>query len=358
MDPLATEALDDLTAAITALLPPAVPPAPAPLLEILPLRIGGTGLGGLVGMSREPLGEIFGRRVEASARIRVRAATADALPEAVRVVALAFLAADRATLRGRGILRLDLDDSGPPAGAGEAQRELRFKVLYEFLKRPVDGGETIARIPVEIELARGVPPRPVFAAELGPASFPQLEAVDDPLATLRGPSDWHADPEPRIAQTSGISSASVAENPNKPGTYLVLRTAPGRPAVADFRLLATLRSGGPGGIGLVFRWQDVDNFYFFLMNTDDERNYRLLGRKVGGVFQPLDIPALDRARGFEPGRLYDLRLAAEGPSFTVELDGERILEGRDTALPAAGRVGLFSRNNRQSFFYRIDLVQL
>ena len=109
---------------------------------------------------------------------------------------------------------------------------------------------------------------------------------------------------------------------------------------------------------MVFRWQDENNFYFFLMNEDDDRKYRVLGRKVEGVFQDLETPALDKTKGFEVGRLYDVKLIAEGPAFQVYLDGERILEGRDAALAAPGRVGLMSRNNKQAFFYRFSAVQL
>jgi hypothetical protein len=126
--------------------------------------------------------------------------------------------------------------------------------------------------------------------------------------------------------------------------------------VTDFILRATVRSDDTGGIGLVFRFQDVDNFYFFLM--DSARTFRLLLRKVGGAFEALDSSSRIIDRGYEPGRLYDLKVSVEGPSVQVFLDGDRILRGRDATLPDPGRVGFMSRNNNQSFFYRIDLEQL
>ena len=362
MDSLSLEALDDLTAAVTGLLPDAATPALRPAVEILPLRFAPTGLGGYVGLSHEPEGEVFGRRLEASARIKVRAASVDGLGEAVSQVTRALLAADAGALRGRGILRLALDSLGaqPAAAAGGvAEREVQFKILYEFLKRPEEGDDVIQRIPLDLELGRGVPIRTLVDARLGLSSLALFEVFDDPQATGK-PSQWQENAaEERIEQLANVSSSvKLPENPRKEGTYLVLRSLPARPPARGFLLRTTLRSGAAGGIGLVFRWQDVDNFYFFLMHADAERNYRVLGKKVGGAFAALDTPALDNAQGFEIGRLYDVKAVAEGAAIEVYLDGERILAGRDAALAAPGRVGLLSRNNQQAFFYRFSAVQL
>lgn len=362
MDAVSVEAMAQLSAALEELLPPGAEPALAPALEVHPVRITPTGLGGFVGVSHGPEGEIVGRRLEASVRVAVKAASAGGLGAAVSAVTSALLAAGNRSLRRQGVLRLELETLGPKPAAdtvGVAEREIQFKVLYEFLKRPTEDGGVIQRIPLDLELGRGIPARNLISAVFGTGSLPSFEVVDDPLATTRAPSKWQENAaEERIEETSGITSGSVAENSNKPGTYLVLKTDPSRPAAGDVLLRVTLRSGGPGGIGLVFRWQDEKNFYFFLMNEDDDRKYRVLGRKVEGAFQDLETPALDKTKGFEVGRLYDVKLVAEGPVFQVYLDGERILEGRDAVLAAPGRVGLMSRNNKQAFFYRFSAVQL
>lgn len=360
VDPISVEALSSLSDILAELLPPGANPSLNPGLELYPLRITPTGLGGFVGLHHGPEGEILGRRLEASARVAVKATNVDRLGEAVTAVTSALLAADRTVLRSKGILRLDLDSIGPkPEPPGPAERELQFKVLYEFLKRPTEAGDVIQRIPIDFELGRGNPMRTLADLRFGAGSLPLFEVFDDPGATGR-PSDWRENAaEERIEQLANVSSAvRVPENPRKEGTWLVLRTAPSRPPVRDFLLRTTLRSGGAGGIGLAFRWQDVDNFYFFLMHADAERTYRVLGKKVGGAFAALETPALDNTRGFETGRLYDVKLSAEGPAFAVHLDGERILEGEDSSLPGPGRVGLMSRNNQQAFFYRVSLVQL
>jgi hypothetical protein len=362
MDTISVEAMNGLSAVLAELLPAGAAPTLAPTLEVHPLRIVPTGLGGFVGLSHEPEGEIVGRRLEATALVAVKAASVDGLGEAVSAVTSALLAADRRSLRDRGVLRLDLDALGPkPAAAsdGVAEREVQFKVLYEFLKRPVEAGDVIQRVPIDFELGRGKPTRTLVDTGLGVGSLAQFEVFDDPEATGK-PSQWQENgAEERIEQLANVSSnVKIPENPKKEGTYLVLRTLPARPPVRDFVVRTTLRSGETGGIGLVFRWQDAGNFYFFLMHSDAERVYRVLGKKVGGTFAALDTPALDKTQGFEVGRLYDVKLVAEGPDFEVYLDGERILEGRDGSLAEPGRIGLLSRNNRQAFFYRVSAVQL
>jgi hypothetical protein len=362
MDAIGVEAMDKLSATLEELLPPGDSPALAPTLEVHPLRIVPTGLGGFVGLSQGPAGEIVGRRLEAWARVAVKAASVDGLGDAVSAVTGALLAADRGSLRSRGVLRLELDTLGPkPAAdiAGVAEREIQFKVLYEFLKLPAEIGDVIQRVPIDLELGRGVPPRTLADAQLGTGSMALFQSFDDKDATGK-PGDWRENAtEERIEQLANVSSSvKLPENPRKEGTYLVLRATPVRPPVRDFVLRATLRSGEGGGIGLIFRWQDADNFYFFLMHSDAERNYRVFGKKVGGTFAALDTPAMDKTNGFEVGRLYDVKLVAEGPVFQAYLDGERILEGRDATLAAPGQAGLISRNNTKAFFYRFSAVQL
>lgn len=362
MDAIGVEAMNRLSTTLSDLLPPGGDPALAPTLEVYPLRVTPTGLGGFVGLSHGPEGEIVGRRLEASARVAVKAANLEGLGAAVSAVTSALLAADRRSLRSQGVLRLELDTLGPkPAEgiAGVAEREVQFKVLYEFLKLPTEDGGLIQRIPVDLEIGRGVPPRTLADAQFGVGAMALFQSFDDKDATGK-PGNWQENAaEERIEQLANVSSAvKLPENPRKEGTYLVLQPTPARPPVRDFILRTSLRSGDPGGLGLVFRWQDADNFYFFLMHSDAERKYRVFGKKVGGAFAALDTPGMDKENGFEVGRLYDVKLVAEGPVFEAYLDGERILEGRDAALAAPGQVGLMSRNNTKAFFYRFSAVQL
>jgi hypothetical protein len=360
VDPLNGEALDGLTSAIQTLIPSAGDEALEPDVSVNPVKFSTTGLGGFVASSIEPAGEISGRRVEAKARIAVKAESVDTLGPAVAAVTRALIGSGRADLLKLGILRLELDQIGdvtpPGPDPGDvALQPVTFGVRFEYLKRPAAASGVIGSIPLDVDL--GPPGRRLLSAAFEQGSLEWFEPVDDPQATHDGPSEWAYEPDAgRIAERSGIWGGTAAVNANKPGTYLVLRPTPSRPPVRDFVLRAALRSDDSHGIGLVFRWKDTDNFYFFLMNN--EKNYRMLAKKVGGSFQTLSTAALDNVNGFDLGTTYRVKLTVQGSDFRLTLDEEPALAGKDDDLGEIGRVGFVSYRNPAAFFYGIDLVEL
>ena len=196
-----------------------------------------------------------------------------------------------------------------------------------------------------------------FGDDFGADTLAEFDVIDDAAATTDAPSAWAHDAafDGSIRQTSNIfgSAGDINTTPDKPGTYLVRRTSPQWPALRDLTLRGRLRAGDEDGIGYVFRFQDADNFYFFLM--DRARKYQRLGKKVGGVFRELDTPAVEGlAQGHELDRTYDISIAAAGDAFSVFIDGARALTGRDGSLRQPGRVGLYSWNNSDARF--LDLA--
>ncbi len=359
------EALEALATALRSLLPPVADPDLQPSLVVLPTRIGPAGIGGVVGTNADPRGEIVARRLEATALVTVRGEDNAGLDSAVADVTRALVAADRAALQSSGILRITLGNIGsrpeerPGGGPDRAQeRELTFRVLYEFLKLPEAAEGVIQEIPIDLEVNEtGARPRIVLSSGFMEGSLDWFEVVDDPLATQGAPSQWlYNAAEARIEQRANIRGGSAGVNANKPGTYLVLRTGAGRPAVRDFTFEVEFSSTDSGGIGVVFRWQDVDNFYFFL--TNNARGYRLMGRKVAGTFANLATPALDNTSSFAVGARHILRVTALGDTFRVYMDGGLALTGADASIAGPGRVGFMTHANNRAFFHHISLVQL
>src|SRR6266536_1306212 len=343
MDPLNAEALTGLTAALQSLLPAPAEPALAPDLSVSPTRFATTGLNGFVGFNHEPEGEILGRRVKAHAVVGVKTKTLDGLNGAVAGVSASIVGALRGDLRRLGILDVGVSGLGPPAPPapgpnGVARQEVTFDVSYEFLKLPTASSGVIASVPLDVDLSRGSDPATLIAEELSPQSL-----ADFDIAAVGQ----------RIRQTSSIFGATAAVNANKPGTYLVLRATPSRPAVADFILRTELESDGDQGIGVVFRFKDAANFYFFVANQN--KGYRLLGKKVGGAFQQV---ALDATKSFTVAAVTRLKVVAAGPDFQVFLDDAPALAGTDSSLPDPGRVGLLAYRNPQALFYGIELVAI
>jgi tetratricopeptide (TPR) repeat protein len=190
-------------------------------------------------------------------------------------------------------------------------------------------------------------------------SLAEFDVVDDPQATQDGPSAWvHNVGEGRIEQQAGIfggPSAVTDTGPVKPGTYLVRRTDAAISALPNLIITCRLRSEDEDGIGLVFRYQDVDNFYFFLM--DSRRNFRRVGKKVGGVFQELSNPAVVTSEGFIVGQDYSVKVRLKDNNLAVFLDDAPILSGKDASLPA-GRVGFFSWANSGAQFDDLQIIEI
>lgn len=360
-DAIATEAFAGLTTALESLLPPSGDPALTPQLTVNPTKIRPTGLNGFVGTSEDPAGEIVGRYIEATALVEVKAASLDGLDGAVGAVTQALVGASPLDLRKAGIFRLRMaklgDKTPPPADDDPAVQSVSFDVAYEFLKEPDEGEGVISAIPLDLDLGGNNRPRSFRAGGFVESTLDTFDIVDDPVATTNAPSQWAFDPvEERIRQTSAIGGGTSAVNANKPGTYLMLRATGSRPAVQDVLLRSELRSDGPEGIGLVFRFLDPDNFGFFLMNQ--AQGYRLLAMKVGGSFRQLATPALDSTAGFDVGRLYRTKLVAIGADIRVFLDEEQVLHGSDPALLAPGRCGLMAFRNPQASFFSLDLTAI
>jgi hypothetical protein len=360
-----TDALNGLSAAVSSLLPAAASPALAPSLVLSTARVTPTGLGGLVGPSTSPVGEVRGRRVAAEMRITVRADTAANLDAALRAHTLALMGTDRVTLAQKGILRLAVDGLStrviPQSGAqGQSQIascDVAVTVLYEFERGPQDPESVIQQIPIALEQARSDDAGPVLRVEFDTQSLAAFDVVDDAAANTAAPSNWLWAPGPRrIEQRAAISGGANNLPADRPGTYLVLRPTEQAPLVTDFALEAWMEAGAPGGIGVVFRWVNAANFCFFLM--DSARNERVLGRKLAGQFAPLLPPSRDAANGFQTGRGYHLRLAVRGAEVEVFLDGQRIVGTRDPTLAGPGRVGLMSRACSQAFFHGLGLTRL
>jgi hypothetical protein len=358
MSTIDREALEALGAAMQALLPGAAGPLLAPRLALDPVRIAPTGLGGVVGFQREPAGVIVGRRLQATARVSVGTSDESRLDEAVTRVTSALVTGDRAQMRASGLFDVELAGVGPAttiAANGTPERFVRdvsFTVSFEHLQVPEEAGDVIDEIPLDLEVgSETVPAGPAFAFAAG-ASLDAFEVFDDPRATRLAPSQWLVDDLGRLAQRSAIWGGVGTLSVNKPGTYLVRR----QPVVADFRLRALIGADAPQGIGLVFRWRDVDNFGFVVLQ--EQVGFRLAARKSAGEFSSFQ-PRLEAiGAGFEPGAEHAVELTVRGTRLELTIDGAPALAGDVTGVPPDGRAGFLCHHNPSAFFSLDELKAL
>jgi hypothetical protein len=362
VDPGAT--IDALSSAIAALLAPVPDAAFAPQVAILPAQTSPSGIGGFIGYNKSPPAEIMARRLEGEVVVRVFADSAADLLEAEARVARDLVAASPDLLRRQGILRLkrvlDSPDRRLEAADGIAApfgQDLRFAVKFEHAPLPAESEGVIDSVPQDIAVA-------------GPARKGRLryrnEFLADPLADFTpiaaGGSGtapvWAYDSANRELLQTGTRKGGVdGASGNKTGAYLVLRDSVAGGALADFVLHADVRSDGPGGIGLVFRFRDADNFGFVIMESGTPGR-RLLGRRTSASGALLDEGGLDLTQGFPTGTWLRLRLLAEGDRFELAVNEVVALTGKDTNLAQPGSVGLFCRGNPNARFRQVSLTSL
>jgi hypothetical protein len=368
MDSIDRAALTSLTTVFRALLPAVTATQLPHQVALDPIGCGPAGIGGVVGVSHAPPGDILARRLRALARVRVQTTDAAELDTAVTGVTSAVLAGDRAQQRVDGLLGAELLEIGPEttvaADGGDTRfgRDVRFRLLFEHLQPPTEAGDLIGEIhatvgdePVLVQ-APAPESAPLLASSPAPApasldvAEPSFEVVDDARATRMAPSAWRFDDVAgRFVQTSGIWGGVRTRSAYKPGTYLILDGGP----FADVRFEALLGAEGAGAVGLVVRWQDPENFYFLLLQGDP--NYRLLGRKLQGSFGTISF---QDGAGLTPGVTHRVTLTVQGPNFSASVDGDAPLTGVDDELSGPGRVGFMTHNEAGGFFSVSELSEL
>jgi hypothetical protein len=109
----------------------------------------------LVGIDSEA--RVLGRRLEAEVVITAKAPSPEDLVSAVTAITRSLLAADRKTLLEMGLLGLELEGMGPKptaqaGGPGTLERDLTFRVLFEFIEKPGEEEGIITTIPLDIRI--------------------------------------------------------------------------------------------------------------------------------------------------------------------------------------------------------------
>ena len=179
--------------------------------------------------------------------------------------------------------------------------------------------------------------RPVYGGEdFQDGSYDGWMIVDE--ATIAGPSVWSA-ATGQMVQTSNIFGGD-ALSLDMPGTYALYEDGL---AWDDYILTLAISSDDDDAIGVMFRYQDGDNYYRF--SWDRQRRYRRLVKKEDGAFTLL---AEDDA-AYVTGQTYDLEVVVCGPQLRVFVDDALIFWVSDDAL-RSGTIALYSWGNSGSHF--------
>ena len=161
------------------------------------------------------------------------------------------------------------------------------------------------------------------------------------------PSSWSASTGTMIQSTNIYSLPTGLELP-KQGTYAWYT---GGTDWTDYRTTLTIRSEDDDAIGLMFRYQDNENYYRF--SWDSQRNYRRLIKKVNGDVSLLDEDAVQ----YVTGQNYQIEVIAQGSTLELSVNGTLIFSETDGSL-VSGTIALYNWGNIGSYFDDILVEEL
>ena len=175
----------------------------------------------------------------------------------------------------------------------------------------------------------------LLADDFDDRNYTGWSVVDD--GATDGPSSWSAD-DGAMVQSSNIhtKSSGIAAF----GTYALYEAGIGW---TDYRAGLTLRSEDNDSIGVMFRYQDSDNYYRFSWNR--QKSYRRLVKCQGGQFTVLAEDSV----AYVTGQTYQLEIVAQGGTLQVSVDGSSVFSVNDNSL-SSGTIALYTGGNTGGYF--------
>jgi hypothetical protein len=96
--------------------------------------------------------------------------------------------------------------------------------------------------------------------------------------------------------------------------------------------------------GLIWRWQDGDNYYIARANALEDNvtiYHTVKGRRVS--FKNTDVKV-------SSGEWHTLRVDFKGKHFTVSFDGKKVIEAEDDTFSKPGAVGVWTKADSVTLF--------
>ncbi len=157
------------------------------------------------------------------------------------------------------------------------------------------------------------------------------KVVDDPYPS-GGPSEWYV-ADGQLNQDSNIYR-SDDEYAYYQGSHIYADV----PAFTDFNFEFDLTPDDDDGVGAIFRYQDQNNYYRFLMvdDTGNEGPFRRLDKVVAGKVTILTSETV----GFDYEPIH-YQISAVGSQLTVQAGGQTILTASDASL-TSGKIGFMT----------------
>jgi len=165
--------------------------------------------------------------------------------------------------------------------------------------------------------------------------------------TVNTPMAWSAATDVMV-QSSNVHTLPTGTEIPKLGTYAYWQAGTGW---TNYTTAVTIKSADNDIIGIMFRYQDENNYYRF--SWDQERSYRRLVKCVNGQFTLLAEDSVP----YVIGQNYQVKIVAHGSTLQVSIDGSPVFSVNDSSL-SSGTIALYSWGNVGSYFDDIVVESL
>jgi hypothetical protein len=157
-------------------------------------------------------------------------------------------------------------------------------------------------------------------------------------------SVWKVVADETAPSKSGFALAQTAESPGSVFNLCVAEDTKYKDVEVSVAFKAMRGKQDQGG-GIVWRYQDADNYYVARMNPLED-NYRVYKVVAGKRIQletkeDLKVPV---------NEWHHLKITMKGDHVECFLDGKKQLDAKDGTITKAGKVGLWSKADAQTHF--------
>jgi len=162
--------------------------------------------------------------------------------------------------------------------------------------------------------------------------------------TGRGASVWKVVADDTAPSRTGLALAQTTDDRNALFNLCVAD----EPRLKDVEAMVSfkaIKGEKDQGGGLVWRYQDANNYYVARMNPleDNFRVYKVVAGKRAKEFQSADVKV-------PAGEWHTLKIKHVGDHIECFLDGKKHLDVKDDSIDKAGKVGLWTKADAQTHF--------
>jgi hypothetical protein len=164
-------------------------------------------------------------------------------------------------------------------------------------------------------------------------------------------SVWKVVADDTAPSKKGFVLAQTAESPHAFFNLCVAGESDFRDGEIGVSFKAVNGKEDRGG-GIVWRYKDADNYYICRMNPleDNFRVYKVVAGKrmqLATTKDDVKVPS---------GEWHTIKVSMKGEQIECFLDGKKYLEAKDDTFPEAGKVGLWSKADAQTYFDNLTIL--